>query len=435
MNKATHIAIDTVVSATFSMLLNGFTVTPSTFRLRDGNSEVAGSVTTLAETALFTPSGSLAYNTTYTAEITTGLTAANFAGTTLTSNYTWTFTAIEFITTPMVISTSPTNGETNVAINSVITATFDEPMDATTINTSTFMLNGITGTVDYDGTTTTFTPSADLNYSTTYTATITTGVKDLNGNDMASDYTWSFTTVSEPDILPPAVISSSPIDGDIDVPVNSVITVTFSELMDASTITTETFTVNDGKSNISGTVSYDDTIATFTPSAYLDFNTKYTVITTGAKDLAGNAITPAYILSFTTELAPTVTPTLIPVTPTPALTPLPTPTLGPSPTPTPFVCDAQSITVFPKKLKLKKKGSNDVTVTLAGEDNCPVEGNTVEAKIAKGKKRISVSPTREVTNTNGQAVFVITSKGKTGRAEVVFKSDNLKTRLKVKVLK
>ena len=37
-------------------------------------------------------------------------------------------------------------------------------------------------------------PNTDLNLSTTYTTTITTGVKDLDGNTMTSDKKWSFTT-------------------------------------------------------------------------------------------------------------------------------------------------------------------------------------------------------------------------------------------------
>jgi uncharacterized delta-60 repeat protein len=104
-------------------------------------------------------------------------------------------------TAPTVSSTSPANNATGVAINSAITATFSETMDASTITTATFALsNGgsVTGAVTYSGTTATFTPTSNLSYSTTYTATITTGVKDSAGNAMASPYTWSFTTGSAP---------------------------------------------------------------------------------------------------------------------------------------------------------------------------------------------------------------------------------------------
>lgn len=95
---------------------------------------------------------------------------------------------------PTVYATNPLNNATNVAVNSTVTATFSEAMDATTISTGTFTLSGVAGTVTYSGLTATFTPSADLEPATTYTATITTGVKDLDGSAMAQSYTWSFTT-------------------------------------------------------------------------------------------------------------------------------------------------------------------------------------------------------------------------------------------------
>src|SRR3990172_3861778 len=121
------------------------------------------------------------------------------------SSYGATMTAtISFVvdtTLPSVVSTSPVIDETDVSIDksvTAITATFSECMDATTLNSSTFALSGATGTVSYDSSTkiATFTPSSDLNYSTSYTATITNGVKDLSGNAMASNYTWSFTTMT-----------------------------------------------------------------------------------------------------------------------------------------------------------------------------------------------------------------------------------------------
>jgi len=98
-------------------------------------------------------------------------------------------------TPPTVSSTSPSDGAQDVAINTSITATFSETMTASTITTATFTVAGVTGTVTYSGTTATFTPSSNLAYSTTYTAAITTGVKDAAGNAMASNNTWSFKTV------------------------------------------------------------------------------------------------------------------------------------------------------------------------------------------------------------------------------------------------
>jgi len=101
---------------------------------------------------------------------------------------------------PNVDSTSPAHNANGVAVGSSIAATFSEPMNGSTIDANTFTLdNGVTGTVAYDAnsTTATFTPTNNLDYDTTYIASITAAAEDLAGNPMLTDYTWSFTTQSE----------------------------------------------------------------------------------------------------------------------------------------------------------------------------------------------------------------------------------------------
>ncbi|MCG6533784.1 MAG: Ig-like domain-containing protein [Syntrophales bacterium LBB04] len=102
-------------------------------------------------------------------------------------------------TAPTVSSTTPTSGALDVAVStSTITAVFSKSMDPTTISTGTFLVsNGtsnIGGTVTYSGSTAVFTPASTLSPSTTYTATITSGAKDTQGNAMANSFSWAFTT-------------------------------------------------------------------------------------------------------------------------------------------------------------------------------------------------------------------------------------------------
>jgi hypothetical protein len=101
-------------------------------------------------------------------------------------------------TPPTVNSTNPLNGATGVA---VITVSFSEAMTASTISTANFTLTGpgatpVAGTVSYNAATyiATFTPSSALAASTAYTATVTSGVKDVAGNALAVNHAWSFTT-------------------------------------------------------------------------------------------------------------------------------------------------------------------------------------------------------------------------------------------------
>lgn len=101
-------------------------------------------------------------------------------------------------TAPTVLSTAPANGATGVAINRNIIVTFSEAMNSATITTSTFTLvqgtTPVPGAVTYAGNVATLNPTSDLAASTTYSATITTGVEDKAGNALAVNKTWSFTT-------------------------------------------------------------------------------------------------------------------------------------------------------------------------------------------------------------------------------------------------
>jgi hypothetical protein len=101
---------------------------------------------------------------------------------------------------PTVSSSNISNQATGVPTNKDIAVTFSEPMDQSTITTSTFFVKKgttlVPGTVSYSGTTATFNPSVALDPNTLYTATVTTGVKDVSGLALASNVSWSFTTGS-----------------------------------------------------------------------------------------------------------------------------------------------------------------------------------------------------------------------------------------------
>jgi hypothetical protein len=112
-------------------------------------------------------------------------------------------------------------------------------------------------------------------------------------------------TINVEDTIPPTVLSTSPQNTAI-VSVSTAITVTFSEAMDTSTITTTSFTLNDGVSNISGVISFssNDTMATFTPSTNLDYNRTYTVtLNNTIKDTTGLSLTTTF-WNFNTDLLP-----------------------------------------------------------------------------------------------------------------------------------
>jgi len=211
-------------------------------------------------------------------------------------------------TAPRVISTNPGNTVTAVARNQSLTATFSTTMDAATLTASTFTLTGpgstpVAGVVTYSGTTVVFNPTSDLNATVLYTATITTGAKNLAGTSLAANYVWTFTTGAINDITPPDVNSTNPDNNATGVALNQNITAVFSEAMDPTDINTTSFTLvtSIGGTPIAGTVSYAGTTATFNPTNDLNTSTEYNAtITAGVRDLAGNAMLATKTWVFTT---------------------------------------------------------------------------------------------------------------------------------------
>ena len=151
-------------------------------------------------TGITGPSGAV----TFTPDTIKGMEYAFFSA--ATGSYTATYAADTI--PPTVTSKSPAAGATGVSLGTTVTATFSEAMDAATINTSTFTLQNasnppVSATVSYNASTrtATLTPTASLAGLTTYTATVkggASGVKDLAGNPLAADQTWSFTTEAQP---------------------------------------------------------------------------------------------------------------------------------------------------------------------------------------------------------------------------------------------
>jgi len=371
-NGAAGVAVNQTLTATFSETLNCATVTASTFAVTGpGGTPVTGAVSCTGATATFTPAGVLASNTLYTAALTTGI--ADAEGDPLTSNFVWSFTTAP---PPTVISTSPTNGATGVPINQPpISAAFSQTMNCATVTLSTFTVTGpgatpVAGTISCSGTTATFTSTSNLAINTIYAATITTGVTNLTGAPLASNFVWSFKTGSGPSVVP-AVISTYPANNATGVPLNRKMTATFNEAMDPTTITTATFTVTGpGGVAVSGTVTYIATgsIATFAPTAPLVALTTYiATITTGAKDLTGTPLASNYSWTFTTGAAPDTTkPTIISTLPVNGAVNVPI---------------NQAVTATFSE-PMDPATINSTTFTLAGPGGTPVPGVVTYAAVA-----------------------------------------------------
>ncbi|MFH0888873.1 MAG: Ig-like domain-containing protein [Planctomycetota bacterium] len=328
VNNATNVGITSNLAVTFSEAMLASTITNTTFTVTGTGAAVAGVITYTGVTATFDPTASFAYSTVYTATITTG--AKDAASNAMTATYVWAFTtgAAPDTTPPTVASVTPLSGSATAAINTSIQITFSEAMLVSSISSTTITLantGAVTATVSYAGVTATLTPISNMAYSTLYTVTVvggTNGVKDLASNAMTPTYTYTFTTAAAPtpaDSIAPLVNFTYPLTGTTTLALNSAIIATFSEAISAGTINTATFTLarQSTGASVPANVTYNGVQAILRPTNNLLASTVYTAsLTSGIKDLAGNAKVP-YVWTFTTGTASNVAaPTVAVTTPT-----------------------------------------------------------------------------------------------------------------------
>ena len=240
-------------------------------------------------------------------------------------------------TAPTVSSISTTaDNQSAVSITDNITVTFSKAIEPSYVTTSTSDTNcagSIRVSSDNFSTcvrmssepvssnsnrTFTLDPYDNLTVGSTYLTRVTTGVKDTAGNAMSSQYDNS-TGFAIVDLTAPTVSSvSTTADNQSSVAITDNITVTFSEAMDNTSVTT-----NSDNTSCSGTLrlssdnfsscvkmsssspasSTDNMTFTLDPYGYLTVSTTYlTRVTTGVKDTAGNAMSSQYETSsgFTT---------------------------------------------------------------------------------------------------------------------------------------
>src|SRR5262245_33823744 len=217
-------------------------------------------------------------------------------------------------TPPTVTSFSPVDGAINVIQFANVIVTFSEAMDLRTVNNSTVELRDPSGaltqaTVSPDASSRIFTfdPTAPLAEGTKYTAVVKggdTGVKDLSGNPLAADLTWSFTTVT-----PPRVLSVTPAQAATNISLDVTPAATFSQTLDPTTVNSSTVALTDETAMpVNSKILYVRSVGRIlvVPDEPLQFGQTYTMTLKGGPDgpritnLVGAPLTSDYTWSFTT---------------------------------------------------------------------------------------------------------------------------------------
>jgi Raf kinase inhibitor-like YbhB/YbcL family protein len=193
---------------------------------------------------------------------------------------------------------------------------------------------------------------------------------------------------STSDVNPPTVSSTSPASGDNSISISNNVTINFSEEMDPATINTSNITVQDSSGNsVSGVVSYNERIATFTPATDLSYFTVYTVtVGIGVKDSAGNALASNSSWNFTTSSAPdTIAPTISSTSPSSGAT---------------DISISSDVTItFSEEMDSSTINTSNITVQDSG-------GNSVSGAVSYSSKVATFNPTSDLSHSTVYTVTV-----------------------------
>jgi methionine-rich copper-binding protein CopC len=196
----------------------------------------------------------------------------------------WSFTTSGDLIAPYITLTSPVHDEIDVGLNSNIVITFSEPIYTSSLD---YICTPNPGGwfENWNNEKTTMTLLHDpFEKATLYTFQVY-NVKDFNGNDMGSGVVPNpFSFMTEGDLVAPEIISTSPADNELNVRLDSLIVITFSEPMDKSSVD---YTCSPDPGGWFESWSRGDTVFTIIHNPF-EIGTSYTFELTSGKDLVGN---------------------------------------------------------------------------------------------------------------------------------------------------
>ena len=323
-NNATQVANNTNISITFNEAVdvtgNWFQIVGATSGTRNVvDTTVTGGPTTFDINPTDFANGELVTVTVFAAQVSDQ--DSNDPPQNMTANFVFSFTIDQ---APSVTATTPTNGATGIAINSNVTITFSEPVNVTgnwfQIACPNSGTRNVSDTVVSGGPTTfTINPNADFANGEVCTVTVSASqVTDQDSGDppdnMDANFVFSFTTVD----VAPTVTATTPVNGAVNQPTNTDITVTFSEPVNVTGNWFQIVCATSGTRNVADTVVTPASPATsFTINPNTDFTAgeSCTVTINAAQVTDQDSVDPPdnmaanFVFSFTMDAAPTVTAT------------------------------------------------------------------------------------------------------------------------------
>ena len=212
------------------------------------------------------------------------------------------------VTLPAIRAFSISHGETNVPTNAVLTIEFTEPIDPQTVTPATVAISGdvqavpVTLSVSADGRTVSVTPDAPFVPGQSYTLFVNQSIRDLVGLPLPASGFVPFAAALESDTIPPQVLLTSPVDGQVGVPRNVLLQVLFDEAIDSTSVGAITLTAGPSTIPLVASMGNANRTITLLPPAVLEPNTTYVLTVSGVRDRAGNLVA-AHVVTFTTSTA------------------------------------------------------------------------------------------------------------------------------------
>lgn len=310
-DNAIGVPIDQDISVTFNVYIqpgsayDNISVTDAAYKPVDFTKAIS------ADTLTIYPAASLDYSTRYTVTV-PAHSVTDTVYNDLSAGYSFSFTT-ECRKFPVVVSTDPADKDIGVAVDQDISVTFSVYVQAGSAYNSISVRDAVYKSVAFtkaiSGDTLTINPKANLRYDTLYTVTIPAhAVTDAVNIDLPTDYSFSFTTK---DRKSPAIKATDPANKATGVPVDSTVTVTFSEnILKGDTF--DSISIKDAAGNpVAFTKNISGAVLTMESATDLAEKTTYLVSipANAIKDASGNSLSRGKIFRFTTwdKTPPTVT--------------------------------------------------------------------------------------------------------------------------------
>ena len=300
-----QISVNPELTYRFSSVLSEVSLGGSTVELIAADGSVIAGVLVLSDDGLglsFVPDGLLSANTGYTLTIAGLSDVAGNELVTFSQEFTTGISGVADEIRPTLAGVFPVNGATEIAADVVGELTFSERLNPLTLaeNITLQRLDSPTVTVPTtlslspDGFVVSVTPEQPLQGGIRYRYIVSTGVEDLSGNRYSGSSIPSTFTVSESvpaDTQAPMIVLVTPEDGAEQIGLDNPVVVSFSEVLDPSTISRDTISLFANGSRLFPSVFRSSDNRTVTLDVNLPADSEIALTVSGeVRDLAGNAV-------------------------------------------------------------------------------------------------------------------------------------------------